>query len=244
MRAILTVLFGAVLVCSLTACSEGGSSAAATKQPQAQAEVQPNSAPQPLEIVDSGWSLDDEGHVTYAAVIRNPNEGWRSEDPRVSVRLLGEDGKVLEDFGENPSVVGPADQTVVGGYIGDDRGPVADVEFSIEATGRWVAGKRQPRDVYSVSSVERGPLPEDYGEGDAFYGTVTRNRYVSQSGSQGVVVTVVARDVQGELVGGASTFLNEMPLHEAMPFMATCFIPDIEPVSYQAFARPIGYATE
>lgn len=237
----MTALFGIVLACSLAACSGGTSSSPSADGAEAQGEIQPNSAPQPLEIVESGWSIDDEGHVTYAAVIHNPNEGWRSEDPQLSVQLIDGDGRVVENYGEAPSMVGPSGRAVVGGYIGNDRGPVADVEFSIEASGRWSTGDCLPDDLYSVSAVERGPIPEDYGDGDALYGTVTRNHYVPQSSSKGTVITVVARDAQGAIVGAASTYLNDLPLHEAVPFMADCFIPDVEPVSYQAFARPTGY---
>lgn len=242
MRAILTALFGAVLACSLAACSGGEPLEVDADALQGTAAVQPGSAPQPLEIVETGWSVDDEGHVTYAAVIRNPNEGWRSEDPRVSVLLKDENGRVIEDFGESPSVVGPSQQTVVGGYIGDDRGPVADVEFSIEASGRWVTGERRFDNLFTVSSVERGPMPEGYGDGEAFYGTVTRDHYAWESGgTQGAIITVVARDAQGAIVGGASTYQNDLPLHEAVPFIADCFIPVDGPISYQAYARPIGY---
>lgn len=64
MKTILAVLFGAVLACSLVACSGGElqeADAGAVREP---AEVQPGSAPQPLEIVESWWSVSDGGRLS------------------------------------------------------------------------------------------------------------------------------------------------------------------------------------
>ncbi|WP_251158550.1 hypothetical protein [Caniella muris] len=107
MRTILTVLFGAVLACSLVACSGGElqeADAGAVREP---AEVQPGSAPpQPLEIVESWWSVSDGGRLSYVVMVKNPNQGMECREPQFSVVPKDGRGKAICHYLDVPFVVG------------------------------------------------------------------------------------------------------------------------------------------
>ncbi|WP_251158548.1 hypothetical protein [Caniella muris] len=234
MKVILAALTGVVLTLSLAGCSvaEPDSSAASS----AEGVVQVETAPQPLEIVESGWSVNDDGYVTYAAVVRNPNDSWRCETPSLDVVLKDSDGKVLGRYGDDPLVIEADSEVALAGMVGNDRPDVSNVEFSMGAGGSWSASGPVETDFYSVTGLTRGAATNWPAE--SFRGAVTRNHYVSTEGAGAVLISVIARDESGAIVGGASAVMDGIPSREATPFEVPCFIPQEGVATYEAFARP------
>ena len=163
----------------------------------------------PLEVVEHGMSKKG-GTVSYAIVLRNPNEGrWSAERMPVRITALDRRGRVTATTREMASLL-PGQTGAVVGEIPGARGAVAIEVAVADDEGSWVEQDLMVGglDVSAVKSSRSGSRP------------VTRGRLETWFGDwqEGVQVMAVYRDGQGRIIGGDSAFLRVVPGGESTRF--------------------------
>lgn len=156
-----------------------------------------------LSIVESGWSIDATGYVSYAFGLRNESDALKVELPEITITGRDASGGVLfVDTQVLPESL-PGQTLYFAGIAGNGAAP-ASVEFSIVAPADYnieaVSGAQtqEPFAVESVSEVSDG-----FG-GVSFVGEVSATGGEVPDLAQDVMVTVVLRDESGIIVSGAS----------------------------------------
>lgn len=185
----------------------------------------------PLELVETGWSVDESGYVHYAFGLRNTSDSVCIQLPSVEITGRGEDGSVL--FSETLIMANAfAGETVYfGSEIGNGNGIVpATVDFTV----------LEPDDYSYVNSSESASFkadnlsaaPDGYG-GEIFSGeiSVVKDSARVREQSSMLAVSLVLRDDAGAIVYGYSTFVDWPSEGGSRPFSMDV----IDPPAYDSF---------
>lgn len=191
---------------------------------------------QSLKISESGWHVDSNGYVDYALTIQNTSEDLIVEYPEVIITGRAADGSVVFSKSQVMGVVYPGYDLTFACMTGDGTAP-ATVEFAL--------GK--PQD-YQVS-VGTGH-PTEYKVHDLSVrkdgaGKLTVSGEIEKTvegdewlDSQGVWLSVILRDDQGQIVYGWNGFVDSPGLGEQMPFsIAVYSVPDYATVEVVPIAQ-------
>lgn len=236
MRAILTALFGVVLACSLAACS-GGESPEVDAGASQGAAVQSTSAPQPLEIVETGWSVSEGGRLSYVAIVKNPNPGMECREPQFSVLPKDGQGNTICHYLGIPYIVGAGSMVVLTDSWDVGENSVASLDIALEKPGVWREAKPLPEDLYEVSGLQKTQMSDGYWCEEAITGDLVRKHAVPVDGVGSVHIAIVCRDERGTILGGALGLVDNPPMGEKLPFDAACFFAG-EPASYEVYVMP------
>ena len=167
-----------------------------------------------LEIVESGWSADDQGFVHYALGLRS---GGDTEIELPGVTITGRDafGNVI--FSEEQYFsAAPADGVAYfGGQSGNGGTPPATVDFSPIAPQDYNIGSVAQSSAFTVSGVN--VLPERYGT-TSFVGEVTTEKDDGADGGSQVAVSLILRDESGAIIYGFITFVSRPAVGESTSF--------------------------
>ena len=185
----------------------------------------------PLELVETGWSVDESGYVHYAFGLRNTSDSVCIQLPSVEITGRGEDGSVL--FSETLIMANAfAGETVYfGSETGNGNGIVpATVDFTV----------LEPDDYSYVNSSESASFkadnlsaaPDGYG-GEIFSGeiSVVKDSARVREQSSMLAVSLVLRDDAGAIVYGYSTFVDWPSEGGSRPFSMDV----IDPPAYDSF---------
>lgn len=191
---------------------------------------------QSLKISESGWHVDSNGYVDYALTIQNTSEDLIVEYPEVIITGRAADGSVVFSKSQVMGVVYPGYDLTFACMTGDGTAP-ATVEFAL--------GK--PQD-YQVS-VGTGH-PTEYKVHDLSVrkdgaGKLTVSGEIEKTvegdewlDSQGVWLSVILRDDQGQIVYGWNGFVDSPGLGEQMPFSIEVYsVPDYATVEVVPIAQ-------
>jgi hypothetical protein len=199
------------------------SSTSPTSGPSLPAELDPS----PVEVVDSGFTPDDQGgSATYGALLHNPNTSWAAVRMEVHVDFLGRDGSFIA--GEEPIVtILPGQTTAIGGHA-FGAGEAASME--VVPPDDIVAFGPRPADegaftVEDVQTTSRGDL------------TITTGRLVSTFPTEQTFVQVSAiyRDGAGAIVGGAGGGVQSIPPDRSAAFEIVEATPSVEIASTEIY---------
>lgn len=191
----------------------GGGDAPAASDDSAGGEA-PEELTADLEIVESGWSVGEDGYVFFAFALRNNSEETSVEFPKVMIVGRSDDGTVMFTDEGLFNAIRPG-ETIWCGMRGGNGNPPDSVEFSLaEVRGSRVKASSDEPPVYGVSNL----AVVDAGFGtQSITGEITLESSGDVSGGN-TVATAVLRDEQGAIVYGYLTFIDPPALGESCPF--------------------------
>ena len=179
----------------------------------AQSGTAQQSADNPLEIVESGWGVDDYGHVHYAYALRNTSDTEPVVLPTVKVTGKAEDGTVLFAEESGQMIAFPGQTTYIGQLVAGDAGKPATVDFAVVPKASHKASDADKPVTFDVSAV--ASRTDDWG-GTTFTGEVTPT---SEGYSFTTIrLTLVLRDVKGAIVYGDSGYVDQQGDGKAVAF--------------------------
>lgn len=190
------------------------------------------SAPE-LGIVESGWSVDEQGFVHYAFGLRNDGE-VQANTPGVSITGRDAEGRVIFST-EQYIGVAPVGKTMYfGAQAGDGTAP-ATVEFAPLSLEEYQVDTSA--DASSSFSVTDARLVSDGIGGTKFVGEVTTEHVGDERGGMGdVALTVVLRNESGDIVYGDTGYARMPAEGESTSFeILTYGIPDY--ATYEVYAQ-------
>lgn len=180
--------------------ASGNASQLADPSVDAGADVDENA----LEIVDSGWSVDEQGYVHYGVALRN-NADTAIEFPGYVVTGRDEDGEVLFSEERVLSCVGAGETIWWGDLAGNAGHPPTEVEFAPSPVADYqVMSSAVAPAAFEVESAR--PVEDSLGF-LTFTGEVTcvRDEEAGADGG-GVALALVLRDAEGAIVYGSAGF--------------------------------------
>lgn len=171
------------------------------------------SADDPLEIVESGWGVDDYGHVHYAYALRNTSDTEPVVLPTVKVTGKAEDGTVLFAEESGQMIAFPGQTTYIGQLAAGNAGKPATVDFAVVPKTSYKASDADKPVTFDVSAV--ASRTDDWG-GTTFTGEVipTSEGYAFTT----IRLTLILRDLQGAIVYGDSGYVDQQGDGKAVAF--------------------------
>lgn len=239
MKKTISILTGAVLAVALAGCSGGtadsGQEAAQAPQPESTAPAVAESSsndPLPLELMESGYTVSEDGYVSYGVGIENPNTNFEAEFPVIQITGKDADGKIVFSDDQTLMFMLPGAEYYFGGQAGNGTKPET-VEFSVSTSkDNWIPNDKQSMAIYDISNAN-----EVVGEfGDVSYtGELTVLEEWDDVTS--ACVNVILRSEAGEIVYGDYTFVELPSSGESAPFELHVYdVPDH--ASYEIYAQP------
>lgn len=187
----------------------------------------------PLEIVESGWSVDSGGYVNYAFALRNNSTDLTVEYPTVTITGRSSDGTVVFSQDQVLGVIYPGQTIWWASPAGNGTAPDS-VEFAVAEPDsynvRTAAGNPT---VYSFSNLSEAK--GGFGL-VSFTGDVTLEREGDEEFGMGsVAIIVVLRDGDGKVVCGSSAFVDNPSPGSSRSFEVSYFNPP-DYASYEVYA--------
>lgn len=247
MAAACFVVAVALIVATTLGRGEGDAAVSTADEPaQNQTQLQPEgdaggtdgtAAPvtdeNPLEIVESGWSVDSGGYVNYAFALRNNSTDLTVEYPTVTITGRSSDGTVVFSQDQVLGVIYPGQTIWWASPAGNGTAPDS-VEFAVVEPDsynvRTAAGNPT---VYSFSNLSEAK--GGFGL-VSFTGDVTLEREGDEEFGMGsVAIIVVLRDGDGKVVCGSSAFVDNPSPGSSRSFEVSYFNPP-DYASYEVYA--------
>ena len=187
----------------------------------------------PLEIVESGWSVDSGGYVNYAFALRNNSTDLTVEYPTVTITGRSSDGTVVFSQDQVLGVIYPGQTIWWASPAGNGTAPDS-VEFAVAEPDsynvRTAAGNPT---VYSFSNLSEAK--GGFGL-VSFTVDVTLEREGDEEFGMGsVAIIVVLRDGDGKVVCGSSAFVDNPSPGSSRSFEVSYFNPP-DYASYEVYA--------
>lgn len=196
--------------------------------------VAPVADENPLEIVESGWSVGSGGYVNYAFALRN-NGSVLIEYPAVTVTGRDADGSVLFSDDWVVSEVAAGETGYFASMAGNGTAPATVDITPIVPDDYQYTSASEARAVFSVSGA-RG-VSDKFG-GVQFVGEVTTDEDDGSMGMGQVLLSVVLRDKSGQIIYGASGFANRPAVGKTTSFEIDAFDAPRDYTSFEIYARP------
>ena len=161
-----------------------------------------------VEIAESGYYFDEAGNGHYAILLKNDSANQAAVGVPLSVSVLGSDGQVVSAERAHQKLLLPMGTSAVCGSIAQvDEANL--LEFKVlNAASQWEDTDKTQADY--DQTVHAGNLEEST---DALGLTTVTGEVVNDSADtlSAPDVDVVFRDVDGTILGGASTTLENVP---------------------------------
>lgn len=200
---------------SPTTAEQRPSQPARTAPPTPRVTVAPVPAKLDIEVVDYGFSLDGKS-VSYAAIIRNPNDDeWAVTDMSVQVTLFADTQPVHTGSAFVTDLL-PGIQTAILGY-----------EFELDATPDRMEVRLGEPDWTTIDFTPGRFAFEDVRTSKReFGGYVTRGTARShfETRQENAELVAVYRNEAGEIIGGDSTYIDFVDPGQAVGFEITTLV--------------------
>lgn len=191
---------------------------------------------QSLKISESGWHVDSNGYVDYALTIQNPSEDLIVEYPEVIITGRAADGSVVFSKSQVMGVVYPGYDLTFACMTGDGTAP-ATVEFALGKPQDYQVsvGTGHPTEYKVLDQTARKGGAGKLAVSGEIEKTVEGDEWLD---SQGVWLSVILRDDQGQIVYGWNGFVDSPGLGEQMPFSIEVYsVPDYATVEVVPIAQ-------
>ena len=186
-----------------------------------------------LEVVESGWSADDQGYVHYALGIRSSGE-VQIELPGVTITGRDDAGNVLFSDEQYFSVAPAGATAYFAGLAGSGGSVPTEVEFAPIPLQEYNVGQIAQSCSFAVS--EMSVQPERYGT-TSFVGEVTTVADDGSDAGNRVALALVLRNDAGEIVYGDVGFVQRPGVGATTSFeIASYDVPDY--ASFEVHAQP------
>lgn len=191
---------------------------------------------QSLKISESGWHVDSNGYVDYALTIQNTSEDLIVEYPEVIITGRAADGSVVFSKSQVMGVVYPGYDLAFACMTGDGTAP-ATVEFALGKPQDYQVsvGTGHPTEYKVLDQTARKGGAGKLAVSGEIEKTVEGDEWLD---SQGVWLSVILRDDQGQIVYGWNGFVDSPGLGEQMPFSIEVYsVPDYATVEVVPIAQ-------
>ncbi len=183
-----------------------------------------------LSIVESGWSMGDNGYMQFVYALRNNSADTTVKLPQITVTGKNSSGEVLFTRQTGLMSIGAGQTQYYTSIESCSETPVS-VEFEPQTLRSYNLSTSESAGSFSVSNVSesKGQLGET-----KITGEVTADD-VGTTGDADVMVTAVFKDAKGSIVGGAQTFVSCPAQGKSVAFSATPFV-EVEHESVDVYA--------
>lgn len=151
--------------------------------------------------------------VIWTAIIENPNPDFYGEFPTITVTARDANGLVVGTTDQVLHELPPGGRVAFSSQLTATKVPTT-VEFSASKT-RWQRTDTKPSDYPPFTARGVSVVPTDTPSVYTVTGEIV-NPYGSEVDQ--LSVTALFRDASGKLLGGAGTFLNDLPAGGSRPF--------------------------
>lgn len=233
MKKIIAIAAAGALAFTLAGCSSSTVESKPSEEPTSN-QVQKEAAPENLNVVESGWSEEADGMISYAVIVENPNAAWMANYANVTVSGKDENGAVLFSNQESLPYLFPGGKQAICSGANVDAAALSRIEVTASVSERnWTQETVQAADADAVLQVTNlNEIAGEYGD-YSFTGELVSNM---KEAANSVHVSIVIRDASGSIVRGCDTYVNDVMPGSTTPFQAYAFGDMPEHASYEAYA--------
>lgn len=217
-KRMLTSIFSCLVALSLTACNSNTSND--TEYPDTSANdagnisvsEDTNSKFIPLDIAESGYTMIEGGFLYCSVKVHNPNTDLAILYPTVRITARDAGGALLGTQDQTLSTIYPQqDFWYSGQLLQVDEAP-SSIEFTIVQPDDYniVPASTLEQSTFTPLSVESTAMHSERLVGEV----VNKNDFDLDM----IVVAVVFRNEDGDIIGGESTFVDKLPSSGSVPF--------------------------
>lgn len=214
MKRLTTCMIALALPAALLAgCASGETQKAVPENTRPATEQSVAAAPEDLQLIQTGYTVDESGHVQFAVGVRNPNEGFEAQ--HYTLRITGKDdaGKIVFTSNQVMNFLLPGGEDWFASMAGNGTAPTT-VEFDLSIKdANWVESDHMAEAVYTIGNVSE--IVGDFGN-VSYTGEITANKEWADVGS--AWVSAILRDDAGVIVGGYFTYVDVSKQGETVPF--------------------------
>lgn len=241
MKKMLALAIGVIVLLGVIGCSSENSgdrkepesrpTEPTSTQPAAE-ETKTSIEPLDLQVIESGYAVDENGYVHYGIGIENPNTDYEVNSFMVTITGRDESGKIVFSDEQGMQFLLAGGKCYFGAQAGNGTAP-STVEFSVKVSHDfyWVENDKKSFEIYTIFNPN-----EVVGDWLASYtGELTANAEWSDIGS--AWISVIFRDESGQIVGGANSFTDISKEGETVPFEISVYTVPSH-ASYEIHAVP------
>ncbi len=177
-----------------------------------------------LKLVETGWSVDANGYISYAFALKNTSDDLLVDFPAVTITGYDDAGSVVSSDTMTLSALYPGQTQYCASIAGNGSG--ADtVEFSIGAPSDWGVGRTTG--TASSYEVTDAILASDRFGGSAATGRVRLAAVGDdmKTAMGNIALTALVRDDAGSIVSSGETYINMIPEGSTASFEIPLFTP-------------------
>lgn len=190
-------------------------------------------ADNPLELVESGWSVSQQGYVSYAFALRNTSTTLQVQYPEVAITGRAKDGSIVFSQTQTLNMAFPNQTIYDAGQAGQGTAP-ATVDFVVLSPNEYNVTEAQGTATFPISGISK---VRNNDGGTTFNGEVraVTDGFEPSDGQQ-IKVSLVLRDKQGAIIYGEMAFVDWPDNGQSMPFSIPVYdLPDY--TSYESYAQ-------
>lgn len=219
MKKILSLLLVLGLCFGLTGCGGDSEEEPPKDEKQPTEEKDTNL---PLEISDSGYSIDDQ-YLVYGVAVKNPNKKQSIQFPKYTVTAYAEDNSIISTGDQTLNLIGPGETVYWAGQL-DCKGKIpAKVDF---------VAKNGKDDYISKESLNEYLVVENSSKIDSDYYTSftgqVRNNHKKDIDQAAVIIIYKS---EGKIVGGEYSFVDDIAPEQTVPFEISSY----KEITYDSF---------
>ncbi len=190
-------------------------------------------ADNPLELVESGWSVSQQGYVSYAFALRNTSTTLQVRYPEVAITGRAKDGSIVFSQTQTLNMAFPNQTIYDAGQAGQGTAP-ATVDFVVLNPNEYNVTETRGTATFPISGISK---VRNNDGGTTFNGEVraVTDGFEPSDGQQ-IKVSLVLRDKQGAIIYGGTAFVDWPDNGQSMPFSILVYdLPDY--TSYESYAQ-------
>lgn len=180
-----------------------------------------------LEIVDSGFSMDDE-YLCYGVNLYNPNKSYYIELPTYTVTAYSDDGKIITTEDQGLNCISPNENIYWCGKLDCKGQTPVKVEFKTKNDkDNYTKNKKNINSLLTIDNVSENK--DDY---ETAYTGIVKNGNNKKIDS---VAIILIFKKEGKIVGGEYSFAEDVDASGECPFEISTYN-DIDYDSYDLYA--------
>lgn len=187
----------------------------------------------PLKIVESGWSADQQGYVHYAFALRNTSKTQQVQYPQITITGRAKDGSIVFSQTQALNMAFPNQTVYDAGQAGEGTAPET-VDFTVLNPDTYNVAKAQGTAAFPISGTSK---IDNRDGGTTFNGEVraVADGFKPSDGQQ-IKISLVLRNAQNAIIYGDIAFVDWPGNGRSTPFSITVYdLPKY--VSYDLYAQ-------
>ena len=159
----------------------------------------------PLKIVESGWSADQQGYVHYAFALRNTSKTQQVQYPQITITGRAKDGSIVFSQTQALNMAFPNQTVYDAGQAGEGTAPET-VDFTVLNPDTYNVAKAQGTAAFPISGISK---IDNRDGGTTFNGEVraVADGFKPSDGQQ-IKISLVLRNAQNAIIYGDIAFVD------------------------------------